>query len=157
MIIMVTAMLTVMAYRHQKQTGTQPAYTRSNIPVGCTLPDSNRLEGKWFLLPVLASDTVTGRVPYIIFDTKAGRFSGHTGCNTMSGRVTVVDRILHFDSNMVTTKMICTGYNERAFIKSLLRTDGYKFDHGALVLLEQGIELSRWTRRLMSPPKERRA
>jgi len=114
-------------------------------------PDTDRLGGKWFLQPVLPSDTATGKVPYIGFDMKKGRFTGHTGCNNMSGKFTVTGKTLRFDSNMITTKMACVGYNESAFIKSLLRTNGYKFDNGVLVLLIDGTELSRWSRKLPRP------
>jgi hypothetical protein len=43
--------------------------------------------------------------------------------------------------------MNCTGYDEAAFIKSLLSTNGYKFDKGMLVLMFDATELSRWTRK----------
>ena len=114
-------------------------------------PDTTQLGGKWFLQPVLPSDTATGKIPYISFDTKKNRFSGHTGCNSMNGKFELTGKSLRFDSNMITTKMACTGYNENAFIKSLLRTNGYKFDNGVLVLLFDGTELSRWTRNLPRP------
>jgi len=114
-------------------------------------PHTTQLDGKWFLQPVLPSDTATGKVPYIAFDTKKNRFSGNTGCNSMNGKFELSGNSLRFDSNMITTKMACTGYNENAFIKSLLRTNGYKFDNGVLVLLFDGTELSRWTRNLPRP------
>ena len=120
--------------------------------ISCTTAvDSNKLDGKWFLQPVLPSDTATGRVPYIAFDVKKSRFSGNTGCNDMSGKVTILGKSLGFDSNIITTKKACPGYNEATFIKSLLLTNGYKFDNGVLVLLFDGTELSRWSRQLPRP------
>jgi heat shock protein HslJ len=132
----------------------QPVHTPdSNNAKFVSMPaaDTVRLDGKWFLQPVLPSDTATGKVPYIGFDVKKNRFSGNTGCNNMSGRFTLSGKTLRFDSNMITTKMVCTGYNEAAFIKSLLHTNGYKFDNGVLVLLFDGTELSRWSRSLPRP------
>jgi len=61
------------------------------------------------------------------------------------------DTSLVFNEKIITTRMACAGYNEDAFIKSLLRTNKYKFDNGVLVLLFESTELSRWTRR---PEKE---
>ena len=113
--------------------------------------DTDKLDGKWVLLPVLPSDTATGKVPFITFDVKKLRFSGNTGCNSMSGRFSVSGKSLHIDSNMITTKMACPGYNEKAFLKNLLRVNGYKFEDGVLVLMFDGTELSRWVRNLQKP------
>ena len=119
--------------------------------------DTTRLDGTWYLQPVLASDTATGHIPFITFDVKKKRFSGHTGCNRMSGRFELTGKTLGLDSNIVTTKMACTGYNESAFIKSLLHTNGYKFDNGQLVLLFDATELSRWDRVARPAPRMRKA
>ena len=112
--------------------------------------DTTRLDGVWFLQPVLASDTATGKIPTLIFNVSKSRFTGHTGCNNMSGRFEMSGKTLRFDSNIITTKMACAGYNERGFIKSLLHVNGYKFDNGVLILLFDATELSRWTRQ---PPR----
>jgi len=114
-----------------------------------------KLNGKWFLQPVLPSDTATGKVPFIVFDEKKHRFTGNTGCNNMSGRFQVSGKTLRIDSNLITTKMACAGYNEPAFIKNLLRANGYKFEEGVLVLLFDGTELSRWVRKLTAPRMRR--
>ncbi|HSC36410.1 MAG TPA: META domain-containing protein, partial [Chitinophagaceae bacterium] len=105
--------------------------------------DTSRLDGTWFLQPVLASDTATGKIPTLVFNVNKSRFTGHTGCNNMSGRFEISGKILRFDSNLITTRMACPGYHERAFIKSLLHTNGYKFDNGVLILLFDATELSR--------------
>lgn len=113
--------------------------------------DTNRLDGKWFLQPVLPSDTATGKIPTLVFDEKRHRFTGHTGCNSMSGRFSVSGKNLQIDSNIMMTKMACEGYNEKGFIKTLLRTNGYKFKDGVLILLFDGTELSRWVRTPAKP------
>ena len=125
--------------------------------ISCLPADTNRLDGTWFLQPVLASDTATGKIPTLIFNVNTSRFSGHTGCNNMSGRFEMSGKTLRFDSNLITTKMACPGYNERAFIKSLLRANGYKFDNGVLILLFDATELSRWTRQPPRGPQIQRA
>ena len=113
--------------------------------------DTFSINGAWFLQPVLASDTATGNIPTLIFNLDKSSFSGNTGCNNMNGSFQKTDTSLIFNEKIITTRMACPGYNEDAFIKSLIRTNKFKFDNGVLVLLFESTELSRWTRR---PEKE---
>ena len=109
------------------------------------------LEGKWYLQPVLESDTATGHIPELQFDTRQGRMSGNTGCNRMSGDFTATDSTLHFSDKIITTRMFCAGYNETAFIQNLIRIDSYKFKKGWLILTADGVEISRWSREKPQP------
>ena len=120
---------------------------------GNALPGKAGLQGKWYLEPVLASDTAAGRVPVIIFDLAHGHFSGNTGCNSMRGSFRVSDSTITFDERVITTKMMCVGYNEDAFLKNLIRSDGYKIQNGKLILTVEGGEISRWTRQVAKPKK----
>jgi heat shock protein HslJ len=106
-----------------------------------------KLNGKWYLVPALDSDTATGRVPEIQFDIKASKFSGNTGCNRMAGTYVATDSTLQFSDKMITTRMYCAGYNESPFLQNLLRVETYKFKKGMLVFLVGEIEVSRWTRK----------
>jgi heat shock protein HslJ len=110
--------------------------------------DSFSLNGKWYLQPVLASDTATGQIPFLNFNIRESRFTGHTGCNNMSGKFTLTDTSLFFNEEITLTKVLCPGYNEGAFVKNLLRTNRYSFDSGVLVLFFNQTELSRWTRKV---------
>jgi heat shock protein HslJ len=114
---------------------------------GNALPGKAGLQGKWYLEPVLASDTAAGRVPVIIFDVAHGHFSGNTGCNSMRGSFRASDSTITFDERIISTKMMCVGYNEDAFLKNLIRSDGYKIQNGKLILMVEGGEISRWTRK----------
>jgi len=130
------------------------AVDRKDSPVlslAAPIADTFSINGAWFLQPVLASDTATGNIPTLIFNLEKNNFSGNTGCNNMNGSFVKSDTSLVFNEKIITTRMACAGYNEDAFIKSLLRTNKYKFDNGVLVLLFESTELSRWTRR---PEKE---
>jgi heat shock protein HslJ len=109
--------------------------------------DTFSLKGNWDIQVVLLSDTAAGKTPTLFFDLSSGTFSGNTGCNTMRGSFRKTGMNLVFNQDIITTKMECTGYNEAAFIKSLLSTNHYKFDKGILVLMYDDTELSRWTRR----------
>jgi hypothetical protein len=105
------------------------------------------LEGKWYLQAVLISDTAAGMVPEIIFDVRRGHFSGNTGCNAMRGNFRATDTSIAFDERVVTTKRMCVGYNEGAFLKNLVRCNSYKIQNGLLVLMVDGTEISRWGRK----------
>jgi len=120
---------------------------------GNALPGKAGLGGKWYLEPVLPSDTAAGRVPFIIFDVAHGHFSGNTGCNSMRGGFKATDSSIVFDEQVISTKMMCVGYNEDAFLKNLIRCDGYKIQNGRLILTVEGGEISRWTRNLTKPKK----
>ena len=110
------------------------------------------LKGEWFLVPVLASDTAAGKFPSINFNVARGTFTGNTGCNRMSGSFVRTDTSLMFNERIVLTKMICTGYNEAAFLKTLLSTNRYKRKDSVLVLMFNQTELSRWTRKPYRAP-----
>lgn len=110
------------------------------------------LNGEWFLQPVLASDTAAGKFPSIKFDVAKGHFTGHTGCNRMSGSFKRTDSTLTFDERIQVTEMVCTGYNETAFLKTLLNTNRIKRDGAVLILMFDQTELSRWTRKPYRAP-----
>lgn len=119
--------------------------------------DTTKLGGQWFLLPVLPSDTVTGRIPRLVFDLAAKRFTGNTGCNSMSGQFAMTGSVLQFNRHIITTKMACVGYNEKEFLENLLRTNGYTLQHDTLFLLFNQTVLSRWTRKITPKPKVNKA
>lgn len=110
------------------------------------------LNGEWFLQPVLASDTAAGKFPSIKFNVSKGTFTGHTGCNRMNGSFTLTDSTLVISERLATTKMLCPGFNEAAFLKTLLNTNRYKREEGVLILMFDQTELSRWTRKPYRAP-----
>jgi heat shock protein HslJ len=117
-------------------------------------PDSTVLNGPWYLQPVLASDTASGKRATLQLDLKKSRFTGNTGCNNMSGKFwySAKDSSISFSEKLITTKMACPGYNEKAFLRSLLLTTHYKLNNGVLTLLaEDNTELSRWERKPSAP------
>jgi heat shock protein HslJ len=115
--------------------------------------DTTTLNGNWFLIPVMASDTAAGRLAQLDFTISYKKFTGNTGCNSMSGNFDVTDSTLKFNERIMLTKMACPGYNEHEFIESLLRTNSYRFDKGVLILLFNETELSRWSRTRQETPK----
>lgn len=127
--------------RHQSETGA----------ILHVMADTS-LNGEWFLQPVLPSDTAAGRFPSIKFNVVQGTFTGHTGCNRMSGTFKRTDTSLIFNERIALTKVNCTGYNEAAFLKTLLNTNRYKRENDVLILMFDQTELSRWTRKLYRAP-----
>ena len=116
------------------------------------MKDTTKLDGIWFLQPVLASDTGMGKIPRIELNLSTKRFTGNTGCNSMSGTFDFTDSSLQFNQRIITTKMACIGYNEKAFLESLLRTNSYRLQNGMLILLFDQTELSRWARKVAPKP-----
>lgn len=114
--------------------------------------DTTTLAGPWFLLPVLPTDTGAGRTPQLTIDLGEKKFTGNTGCNSMSGSFDYTDSSVVFNERIMMTKMACPGYNEQTFIKNLLRVNRFRFDDSVLVLMVQEEELSRWSRSPVKPP-----
>jgi heat shock protein HslJ len=108
--------------------------------------DTSSINGSWVLVPVLASDTATGKMPTIQFDVARQTLTGFNGCNRMSGHVNIHGGQLLFDEHIILTKMLCEGYNEKPFMDNLLRVKGYKIEDGVLLLLDGQAPLSKWKR-----------
>jgi heat shock protein HslJ len=145
----------------QQPASKQPPRPDSTAPAkSVRRPDTTTLGGSWILIPVLASDTAAGKAPVLRFDLAKSHFSGNTGCNNMSGTFwySANDSSLVFSDKFVTTKMACPGYNEKAFLQSLLHTNHYRLHQGTLILFsENNAELSRWSRTKTSIPKTSKA
>jgi heat shock protein HslJ len=121
----------------------------TQILASVNIPDTTTLGGGWWLQPVLASDTAAGEIPMLMFNLAKTHFSGNTGCNTMAGTFWYSDKdsSLSFSDKFITTKMYCPGYNEGAFVKSLINVNHYRLEKGMLILMTDKTELSRWTRK----------
>lgn len=111
------------------------------------------IQGKWWLQAVLSGDTAAGKVPEINFDVAGGNFTGNTGCNSMRGNFRLSDSSLVVDKQIITTKIMCVGYNEAAFLKNLIRVNGFKIQDGMLILMVDGNVMSRWSRKIIRPAK----
>jgi heat shock protein HslJ len=117
------------------------------VPEAAPVNDSASLEGDWYLLPALASDTAAGKLPVLRFQLAQKRFSGFTGCNQMSGSFRVLGGQVQFDKDIALTKMECEGYNEKEFIMNLLRVDHYKIREAVLWLMIGQTPVSKWVRK----------
>ncbi|HTR30340.1 MAG TPA: META domain-containing protein [Puia sp.] len=123
---------------------------------GNATPDTTALGGRWYLEPVLPSDTAAGKIPWLDLNPENSRFTGNSGCNAMHGKFyfSKTDSSFAFNDEIFTARMACPGYNESAFLKSLKKTAGFRLNNGTLTLLgEDKTELSRWTRKPAKAPK----
>jgi heat shock protein HslJ len=140
---------------NQGTAGDQDVSKQNALNRNVSKQDTATLAGNWILQPVLASDTSTDRIPYIHFDLTNNRFSGFTGCNQMSGSLTVRGDRISFGSDIVLTKTACQGYNEKAFVDNLLRVSHYKISQGVLELKIDNLPVSKWARKALSLPIEK--
>lgn len=115
------------------------------------------LTGDWYLQPVLASDMATGKTATIHFDRAANSFSGNTGCNSMRGTFLSGADSIHFNQQIITTKMACVGYNEEAFLKNLLRVNRFSYKDGLLIFFVDGQQIFSWSRKQPTMKKTERA
>jgi len=148
-LILAGLLLPVLSYKFQVSSSLPVKNSSSKISL---INDTATIEGTWKLMPVLASDTAAGKIPEISFDLKTNKFSGNTGCNTMSGSFVINQDALSFNENITSTKMACAGYNEKAFLESLLRTNRYQIKNGVLQLMYNTTVLSQWVRHTDNTP-----
>jgi heat shock protein HslJ len=135
----------------------QPADTSTvaSAPITPNVPDTSTLGGRWYLQPVLPSDTAAGQTPWIDLNIDLSRFAGNTGCNSMHGKFyfSKADNSLAFNDKIPISKMACPGFNEIAFLKSLKNTAHYKLRHDTLIFIgDDHAELSRWIRKPAAAP-----
>ena len=107
-------------------------------------PEAGNISGQWKLLPVLASDTETGKIPILNFDVSGGSFTGNTGCNNFSGKIILNGDKLSFSEQSVLTQNDCQGYNEDVFMANLIKVNHYEIKDGVLQLMIDGTVLSKW-------------
>src|SRR5579871_6354897 len=95
-------------------------------------PDTTSLSGRCYLEAALPADTATGKTPWIDLSPDGSTFTGNSGCNSMHGKFyfSKTDSSISFNDKIVIGKMMCAGYNEAAFLKSLKNTARYKLQNG---------------------------
>jgi|GEM_PF-842775 len=113
--------------------------------IGITTDSS--LNGTWYLIPLLASDTAAGKLPFLTINLKKKQFTGNDGCNDISGTFVTAEDKLTFSDNIKGTKIECKGYDEKAFLHNFLLTSNYKIEDGTLSLMNGKTVLSKWSRK----------
>ena len=129
--------------------------TVASAPITPNIPDTSTLGGRWYLQPVLPSDTAAGKTPWLDLNIDLSQFTGNTGCNSMHGKFyfSKADNSLAFSDKIRISKIACPGFNEPAFLKSLRNTARYKLRHDTLIFIgDDRAELSRWIRKPTAAP-----
>ena len=94
----------------------------------------NTLDGK----AVDAKQFMTG-LPYLAFD-KDGRYTGSTGCNSISGSYEAENNNISL-SPAATTRMACPGNGEMLFLEAVGKVKNLQITSGKLVLLNGATEI----------------
>lgn len=115
----------------------------STKPVNKTTIISNT---QWYLstLNGAVPDTKSPdlQTPYIVFSA-AGVFSGHTGCNTFSGKYKYENNMLTLDPGSI-TKMYCGDSVEMEFLNAIKKVTNFDVKNNNLILLFDGKEVMRF-------------
>lgn len=99
------------------------------------------LNGTWQLQKLWSSDSKWPKIPTINFDYEQKTFTGNNGCNSLSGKFKLLGSFIAFDKQMISTKMVCPGYNDNAFNNALLKVNKFAFTEGELELSQDDIVL----------------
>ena len=94
----------------------------------------NTLDGK----AVDAKEFMKG-LPFLAFD-KDGRYTGSSGCNSMSGSYEAKNNNIIL-SPAAMTRMACPGNGEKLFLDALQKVKNLEFTSGKLVLLDGATEI----------------
>lgn len=105
-------------------------------------PDPLQLMGRaWAAQEIDGKPITMERPPAIVF-TANGRLSGFTGCNRMSGSVSLTKGDLKIGENLAATRMACAEPErmemEHTFTQTLPRASKWEVRDGALLFLDAG-------------------
>jgi heat shock protein HslJ len=117
------------------------------LAIGCS---SNKESVNTLLHDIWALESIEGKTysrvenqnlhPTVEIYLAEERFNGNTGCNNMSGKITVNGSKISF-TNIITTKMFCDGVDETSFISALEKANNYKIEKMRLYLYDDDREL----------------
>jgi heat shock protein HslJ len=103
---------------------------------------------QWKLVQLNGARVVDASRAYLELNTAHTRFTGHTGCNRMSGTVDIRGRRIDF-SNVSTTKMACVEPRARrvetGFVRALENVDRFRQTGNSLELLDRNRVVARLT------------
>lgn len=109
---------------------------------------ANRLYGTWRLDDLASGGVVDNLNPPVTIE-RDGSWRGETGCNRMSGKISVKDDVLQIGS-LATTRRACAPAamdQERRYLKALKRVARWRIETELLVFVDaSGAELMRFAR-----------
>lgn len=84
--------------------------------------------------------------PFLTFDSANAKVSGHSSCNSLNGKITVVGSQLKFGA-LASTKMACAGGGESLFLQTLEKINSYSVHDNTLTLIMGDIAVMRFIRK----------
>lgn len=105
-----------------------------------TKPGKPVLHGSWTLEKVYGAKEPFNMLfpndaPDITFDLKTNTISGKNGCNSYNGPFQLKNGILSF-GDMISTRMFCSGVNEKLFMTTLKMANNYRIDEDGKLRLK---------------------
>ena len=110
------------------------------------------LGGTWELDYISGSRIAFGglypdRKPVVAFDVENSRISGNTSCNTFNGKLVADGNKISFANPLATTRMMCPGESERAFLDTLKKVNTYAINGNTLTFIMGDTALMRFVRK----------
>lgn len=104
---------------------------------GAILNADGSLDGTWLLQSWADHANNWKEQPYLTIDLAGEKFYGNTGCNDFAGSTRL--RQLHVCfSDIKTGSKTCEGFDESAFIETLVKCNGFSISDGKLELTHDG-------------------
>lgn len=103
-------------------------------------PSSN-LNGKWKLeyiagLSVSLDSFFQKKIPFLEFNVEKNELTGNTGCNSLSGKLSINGNKINFNAPLALTKMFCPGIGEKLFLERLIWVNTYSVSGNNLMLIK---------------------
>lgn len=110
------------------------------------------LGGTWELDYISGSRIAFGglypdRKPVVTFDVENSRISGNTSCNAFNGKLVADGNKISFANPLATTRMMCPGEGERAFLDTLKKVNAYAINGNTLTFIMGDTALMRFVRK----------
>jgi heat shock protein HslJ len=125
----------------------KPEVTQPESEVVTEKIAGKQLNGAWQLQTLWGAESNWQVAPEIIFDFENKKFTGNTGCNSMSGKFSIYASYITIDKEIITTKMACDNYNEQRFLDLLLKVNRYTAEDNILELSQNDIVLLTFIKR----------
>lgn len=98
------------------------------------------LDGSWELSAFPGAtktfdEMFSQRKPQLQFNSAKATVAGTTGCNRLAGTYSASADNFSFGSNIVTTKMACSGYDENVFLQALNKINHFELKGDQLQLM----------------------
>ncbi len=85
--------------------------------------------------------------PVVTFDVENTKISGNTSCNAFNGKLVADGNKINFADPLATTRMMCPGEGERAFLETLKKVNTYAISGNTLTFIMGDVAVMRFVRK----------